>query len=341
VTVRAGVAPPPPPEEAPAAGAPPSRRSRAGSRASALGLLVSVVAVAGVVWWALRQEPPRLPSSSSELLALLGAIALYALATVVRAERWERLLVRDGAHALRADVYALTVVGYAVNNVLPARAGDAVRVLLLAPRAGASRRTILGTLLAERLLDIAVVVGLFLVVGYALLGEVGGGSLEIIGLVTLGAGIAGVVAVVLVRRNERLDALLEPVLSSTLHLRGRHGLVLLAMTILIWAIEAGVWMSVGAAVGFGMDPIEGAYLVALASVFALIPSGPGYAGTQDAAAVIGIKAIGGTGSIAVSYLVMLRFVLVVPITLLGFFLIVTRYGGIARLRAARREAVTG
>ena len=30
------------------------------------------------------------------------------------------------------------------------------------------------------------------------------------------------------------------------------------MTVLIWAIEAGVWMSAAAAVGFGMDPIEGA-----------------------------------------------------------------------------------
>ena len=338
VTVRAGVAAPPPPEDAPADPGSPSRRSRARSRASALGLLVSLVAVAGVVWWALRQEPPRLPSTSGEFLALLGAVALYALATVVRAERWERLLARDGAHAPRADVYALTVVGYAVNNVLPARAGDAVRVLLLAPQADASRRTILGTLLAERLLDVAVVVGLFLIVGYALLGEVGGGSMELIGLITLAALAAGVVAVVLIRRNARLHGLLEPVLSSTLNLRGRHGLVLLAMTMLVWTIEAGVWMSVGAAVGFGMDPIEGAYLVALASVFALIPSGPGYAGTQDAAAVIGIKAIGGTGSIAVSYLVMLRFVLVVPITLLGFVLIATRYGGIGRLRAARREA---
>lgn len=340
MSVRADVAPPPPPEDVPAGGAPSRRRSKVGSRASAVGVLVSVVAVAGVVWWALRQEPPRLPSTSGELLALVGAIALYALATVVRAERWERLLARDGARAPRADVYALTVVGYAVNNVLPARAGDAVRVLLLAPRAQASRRIILGTLLAERLLDVAVVVGLFLVVGYALLGEVGGGSLELIGLATLAAVVAGVVAVLLIRRNERLHTLLEPVLSSTLNLRGRHGLVLLAMTMLVWAIEAGVWMSVGAAVGFGMDPIEGAYLVALASVFALIPSGPGYAGTQDAAAVIGIKAIGGTGSIAVSYLVMLRFVLVVPITLLGFVFIAARYGGIARLRAARREAAT-
>ena len=325
---------PAPPPSAP----PPKPAGRARASLPALGMVVSLVAVAGVVWWALGQEPPSLPSTASELGALAGAVALYALATVVRAERWERLLARDGAHAPRPDVYALTVVGYAINNVLPARAGDAVRVLLLAPRVDASRRTILGTLLAERLLDVAVVVALFLIVGYALLDQVGGGSLEIVALVSVAAAIFGALAVVLVRRNARMNALLAPVLSSTLNLRGRHGLILLAMTMVIWAIETGVWMSIGASVGFGMDPIEGAYLVALASVFALIPSGPGYAGTQDAAAIIGIKAIGGTGSIAVSYLVMLRFVLVVPITLLGFVFIAIRYGGIARLRAARRDA---
>ena len=55
-------------------------------------------------------------------------------------------------------------------------------------------------------------------------------------------------------------------------------------------------MTTGAAVGFGMTPIEGLYIVALASVFAMIPSGPAYAGTQDAAAIIGIKALGGTSA---------------------------------------------
>ena len=64
---------------------------------------------------------------------------------------------------------------------------------------------------------------------------------------------------------------------------------------MIWAIETGVWMSTGAAVGFNMTPIEGLYMVALASVFSMIPSGPGYAGTQDAAVAIGVKALGGTG----------------------------------------------
>ena len=70
----------------------------------------------------------------------------------------------------------------------------------------------------------------------------------------------------------------------------------------------------------------------------MIPSGPAYAGTQDAAVTIGIKALGGTGATAVGYLLMLRFVIVVPITLVGLVLLVTRYGGLKNLRAARAEA---
>ena len=147
--------------------------------------------------------------------------------------------------------------------------------------------------------------------------------------------IGGTTAIVLVRRNERLHGLARPILSSTLQLRGRHGLSLLTLTLLVWVLEAATWMSVGAAAGFGMNPIEGCYLVALASVFALIPSGPGYAGTQDAAAITGILALGGTHSQAVTYLILLRFVIVVPITLVGLGLLVWRYGGLGRLRATR------
>jgi uncharacterized membrane protein YbhN (UPF0104 family) len=302
---------------------------------SVLGIVISVVALAGVVWWALRQDPPRLPHGAGQLGALVGAIALYAVNTLVRSERWHRLLVDDGAQPARTDSYALTTIGYAVNNVLPARAGDAARVVLMAPRAAASRRTVLGTLVAERLLDIGVILVLFLVVGYAVLGEVGGGSVEWIALATAAVVAGAAVGIVLVRRNERVHAFVAPMLSSTARLVSRNGALLLAMTFGIWIIEAMVWLAVGASVGFGMSFLEALYLVALASVFALIPSGPGYAGTQDAATVIGIKAIGGTGATAVSYLVMLRFVLLVPITVVGLLLLVTRYGGFKRARAGR------
>jgi uncharacterized membrane protein YbhN (UPF0104 family) len=302
-----------------------------------LGVVVSVLALGAVVWWASKQQAPRLPHTSGEILALVGAIALYAVATIVRSERWQRLLEDEGAVPARADTYALTVIGYMGNNVLPARAGDAIRIVLMGPAAKTSRITVAGTLVAERILDVAVLVVLFVVVGYGLLGEVGGEKIEIIAAVLVAAAIVAAVAWRFVRRNERLRGYAKQLASSTLGLRkAHHGLLLLGMTLGIWAIEAGVWLSVGAAVGFGRDPIEGLYLVALASVFSMIPSGPAYAGTQDAAVAIGIKALGGTGAIAVAYLLMLRFVIVVPITLAGFVLLVARYGGLSRLRGKLR-----
>jgi glycosyltransferase 2 family protein len=318
---------------------PPDARRGVGSRLSWVGIAISLLALAGVVWWASRQDPPELPSSGSELSALVGAIALYALATVVRSERWQRLLVDEGATPLRVDTYSLTCVGYMGNNVLPARAGDAIRMVLMAPLAHTSKRTVIGTLLAERLLDVAVLVAIFVIVGYGLLGEVGGDKVEIIVLALAGLAIAALVGYLGVRRNERMMAFVTPIASATLGLRrAHHGLLLLALTVVIWAIEAGVWMSAGAAVGFGMDPIEGLYIVALASVFSLVPSGPAYAGTQDAAAILGIKALGGTGAQAVAYIVMLRFIIVVPITIVGLVLLAGRYGGLGRLRRARLEA---
>ena len=161
---------------------------------SLLGIVVSILALAGVVWWASKQQAPKLPHTAGEIAALIGAIALYAVATVVRSERWQRLLEDEGANPRRPDTYALTVVGYMGNNVLPARAGDAIRVVLMAPRANTSNRTVIGTLVAERLLDIAVLLVLFVVVGYGLLGNVGRDKIEYIAIgavvVVIGAAVA-------------------------------------------------------------------------------------------------------------------------------------------------------
>jgi glycosyltransferase 2 family protein len=323
----------------PLAPAPPAGPRWRRSRLSLVGLVVSVVSLGAVIWWASRQQAPELPHTPGELLALVGAIAGYGLATVVRSERWQRLLTDESARPARADAYALNCVGYMGNNTLPARAGDAIRVLLMAPRAATSKRTVLGTLVAERLLDVALLVVLFVVVGWGLLGKIGGGKVEIIAAVAAVGALVAVVGWRVVQRNERLHEAVAPIASATLRLRrAHHGLRLLAFTVVIWTIEAATWMMVGAAVGFGMDPIEAVYLVALASVFSMIPSGPAYAGTQDAAVAIGIKALGGTGATAVAYLLMLRFVIVVPITLVGFGLLVTRYGGLARLRGLRSAA---
>lgn len=226
------------------------------------------------------------------------------------------------------------------NNVLPARAGDVLRVSLLVPRVKSGARTVIGTLAAERLLDAATLLGLFALLGYVLLDGVGapnGARLAIVagGAVVLAALAVGAFALARRRgRGERPRAFIAPMIAAIRELRSRHGAAMLGVTLVIWLFEAGTWYGVGIAADLGLEPIEALYVVALASVFVLIPSGPGYAGTLDAAVVFGVEAIGGGGGEAVSYLLLLRFVLLVPITLAGLAVLVARYGGWQSRRAA-------
>jgi hypothetical protein len=131
--------------------------------------LVSLIALAAVVWWASHQEPPELPSGRTEIAWLLASLVLYAVATLLRGERWHHILKVTGVDAHRSDCYALTTVGYMGNNVLPARAGEMLRVVLLSGRCSASKRTLLGSVVAERLLDAIALATIFILVVYGVL----------------------------------------------------------------------------------------------------------------------------------------------------------------------------
>ncbi len=308
-----------------------------------VGIAVSVVSVAAVIVWALRQEAPRLPSSSSQIAALLAAIGIYAVATLLRGERWWRLMRKGGVGATRTDASALIAVGYMGNNVLPARGGDAMRVVLQAPRAGARMRDVLGSVVVERLLDLVTLLALFLILAYGLLRGVEGPDGGRLALVAAGAAIlllGGGSLLFLTRHRSwgrRLGGLLAPVGTAILALRGRHGAAMALMSACIWGLETLVYFAVGGSVGLGMDPLEAGYIVGLTSLFVVIPAGPGYVGTLDAAVIFGVEAIGGSGSEALSYMLMLRLVLSVPITIVGLVILLTRYGGWARISRLRRS----
>jgi uncharacterized membrane protein YbhN (UPF0104 family) len=69
---------------------------------------------------------------------------------------------------------------------------------------------------------------------------------------------------------------------------------------------------------------------------AAIPAAPGFAGTFDAAMIVGLKAAGITGGTAVGLLILARFMFFVPATVIGLIVLVTRYGGLRRTLAAER-----
>jgi uncharacterized membrane protein YbhN (UPF0104 family) len=314
------------------------------SRAKRLLLLaIWVLPIAGVVWWASKQQAPAFPTSSGGILALLGGSGLYAGATLMRAERWDRILRRAGIDAARADVYALVPVGYMGNNVLPARGGELLRTFLLGARTRATRRTILGTILAERVLD-AVALGVILVVlAYGMLRKLPTPSGTLL-LAAAGAVVllALALAVALLRFRERLVFLLRalvPLLQPSRQLLSAQGAALLAVSLAIWCVEAAVYVAVGHAVDIHLGLRDGLAVVAFTNAAALIPAAPGYVGTYDAAVIFAVNAVSTAAKRSVlSYLLLLRFVLFLPITVAGLLLLVARYGGLARVRAARAEA---
>ena len=304
--------------------------------------MISIAALAGVVLWAAHQEPPELPSTAGHLAQFAAAIAFYLAGCAVRAERWYELLRYNGARPRRLDAYGLVAVSNFGNNVLPARAGDALRVVLIAPRAGTDARTAIGTIVAERVLDVVVLLGLFVVLAYGVLGGIDVPSagrlvfaaLLVAALLALAAGAAWV----LHRRGRlrRVLAFLAPMADATRNLRSNHGLQLLAITFAVWALEWIAWWLTARAVGLELALLEVGYLMGLASVFALVPSGPGYVGTFDAAVVFGVRALDFSGAQALSYVLLLRFVVTVPITIIGFVVLVAGYGGLHRMRTLVR-----
>ncbi|MEY2442202.1 MAG: glycosyltransferase 2 family protein [bacterium] len=320
---------------------PPASAARRPRALKALGATISLAALAGVVVWALHQEPPSLPDSPSQLAALAGAILVYLGGCAARGERWQELLQHNGARPRRADTYSLVAVGYLGNNVLPARAGDALRVYFLTPRARTDARTVIGTIVAERLLDVTLLVGLFVILAYGVLGGVdvpSAGRFLFAALIVVALlALLAAAAFVLHRRGHlrHVLAFLAPMGAATLRMRGRHGVALLIWSALVWGMEWGAWWLTAQAAGLDLGLIDIGYLMGLATIFVLVPSGPGYVGTFDAALVFGLHALGHTES-ALSFLLLLRFVIAVPITLIGLGALAGRFGGIARMRAAVR-----
>jgi uncharacterized protein (TIRG00374 family) len=199
------------------------------------------------------------------------AFLCYYLTFPLRALRWRYLLHHAG---IRKDqgveipsLPALTqmvIMNWFANSILYARLGDAYRAYLFKDRTGVSFSKTLGTLLAERFLDVLVVV-LLTVVSIIWLLLTGGHDWKVFGIV-LGIGIVLLFGIAIVlggmgKFGHKLVNLLpkkirvfytlfeQGALSSFGQLR-----MLTFMTVVIWLLEAGRLILVAQALGiFGVE----------------------------------------------------------------------------------------
>ena len=242
---------------------------------------------AAILDW-VRQADPKL---------LVAAVLAFYATFPVRALRWRRLLDNverntgeEAGPRLGIPVLAeIIFLGWFANCIVPAKLGDAYRAYLLKLNASVSFSTTIGTILAERIIDVVVLFVLMLAATYLSFGR----ALppEVLFLMQLGFGLVVVVVVGLLCMR-RVRPLIERLLPARLHVQYKRfedgtlgsfgGIpVLVALTALAWAGEvARLWL-VTYSLGLGAIVPSVVVFVALAAALMttlpLTPAGLGFA----------------------------------------------------------------
>ena len=114
----------------------------------------------GATWAAMR---------SANLALFLVAFVVYYLSFLIRTVRW-RLLLENVGYSSKGEtplprfgaLLEILFTSWFANAVVPAKLGDVYRAYLLRQESGVSATRTFGTVLAERLLDLSVLLVLFL-----------------------------------------------------------------------------------------------------------------------------------------------------------------------------------
>jgi uncharacterized membrane protein YbhN (UPF0104 family) len=261
------------------------------------GIAVSLVAVLLVL---ASVDPVRtaeaLRGASPVWLAIVAG--LVALDIVLRAVRWRRLLApirRVGALA----VLDYLLIGYLANNILPARLGEVVRCHFLGDREGISRTTVIGTVVVERVVDIAVVVAIAAVAvlvlsirGVVASAVIVGAAIGALLVVALALGVAAHrlpgatrVAALVAAWPWLGDAVGKLRLGLAVAANPRTLLEAVALSLLAWTAALLAFAAAGQALGVELTLSQASLLAAGVTLAAAIPTGPAALGTFELASV--------------------------------------------------------
>lgn len=259
--------------------------------------------------------------------ALLAPLGLWA-----RAHRW-RYLFPPGSNP--PGLVPAVMIGYMVNNVLPLRAGEVVRVYVVARRWGHGFWTTLATLVVERVLDsLAIVLILALMIPFIAVPGLFQWAAAVLFAIDL-AGIALLVALAaapersrrlvarLARRWPRLETRVQAILATFVHgLEGirtsAHVLPLLVWTVIVWTIPALAGWTALKALDLHLPFLAGWTVLAFVGLGVSIPSAPGYVGVFHAAAALAVGIFGVSQPAAVGFALIFHAAQYVPVTLVGW-----------------------
>jgi uncharacterized protein (TIRG00374 family) len=266
---------------------------------------------------------------------LLPPLGVLAGQFAIRAVRWSIFLSAvKGVRVSTPRVVSPLLIGYLGNTVLPGRAGEFARTVLVSRRETMPVARVGATVLVERLVDLVALLGLgFIVLGGRLPSGLAGTGLLVL------TGVA--VLLVAARHGHRVGGRVHHLVERTRVSRAIGGLIgqftaglralplwtlalAAGVSLLAWVGDAAVWWFAARSLGIDLAPHVALALSIGAVLGTAVPAAPGYLGTYELTALAAASAVGLDPALALPIILVAHLLAVVPISVAG---------GIALLRA--------
>ena len=303
------------------------------------GIFLSVIALAFAVRGVRWPEVWEAIRSARLALVLLGLLTVL-LTTVAKAARWRWLLYPEHERLRLRDLLAALLVGQMLNTLIPARAGDLGRAYHLGEHARVSKATVLGSVVAEKAMDMVMLAlcALITIPWLYLVPWVESSTLVL--TVTAAMALLAVVAVAwfgerllerlypLLRRlpvGERLSSLGRSGVNGLQVFRdGRASLAAWLWSGLAYVLAASTNYMLFAAMDIRLPAYVGLLLMVVLYLGVVPPSLPGKVGIFHGITVLTLTAFGVSASTALAYGALLHLTVFVPPTVLGLLILSLR-----------------
>lgn len=310
--------------------------------AAVLGLLISASAL---FWLAQQFDIAELADALNQvdLSMLVPVPALIFLSFAMRAQRW-CLLVEHQPPIRFWQSFSALMIGYLLNNLLPARAGDVARALELGRSEKMSRTKVFATLVTERTVDLVTTLTLLAAVllSYPALPEwikkggvviallaVCAMSLLVLAHTTGRHWIPPLVGMLAQWLPEAVRTKLDQMVMSALEgiagmFRPSHAVGFLLLTGLVWTIEVVMVYMVAASVGLPLALGNALLVLLVLAMGSMVPSSPGQVGTYEFVGLAALALVALQGPLALAFIVLLHLLTLVGSTTIGVMCLLVR-----------------
>jgi uncharacterized protein (TIRG00374 family) len=230
-------------------------------------------------------------------LAYYGlALLIFYGSFVIRAFRWRGMLDRAGVNQEHGfdvpkipGILQILLLSWFANCVVPAKLGDAFRGYLLKEKSRASFGVSMGTILAERLMDLVVLVLVLCISGLMVFGTSIPGRAELaffLGAGTVAVGVVGVIVLWFARERvermlpERFTSHFQKLYTGIFHSL-RRPWPIVGYTVVIWLLDGVRLFVVAKALGIDLHVVESQLVSLSSALVTIVPFTPGGLGLVE------------------------------------------------------------